>query len=93
MSCGRCFRPATSWSASAAKIENEIRGLLKTFGVMFGKKVGFARRAEEIVSGELAAAPEIKAVVEAMMESRRPIIERIRCDIDLMHRCGTHAAE
>ncbi|TIX64482.1 MAG: IS110 family transposase, partial [Mesorhizobium sp.] len=40
------------------KIENEIRGLLKTFGIMFGKKLGgFARRAEEIVSGELTAAP------------------------------------
>ncbi len=46
---------------------------------MFGKKVGgFARRAEEIVSGGLAAAPEIKAVVEAMMEARRSIIERIK---------------
>ncbi|WP_245493458.1 MULTISPECIES: transposase [unclassified Mesorhizobium] len=61
------------------KIENEIRGLLKTFGIMFGKKVGgFARRAEEIVSGELAAAPEIKAIVETMMEARRSIIERIK---------------
>ena len=61
------------------KIENEIRGLLKTFGVMFGKKVGgFARRAEEIVSGELAAAPEIKTIVEALIEARRSIIERIK---------------
>ncbi|MER9858883.1 MULTISPECIES: transposase, partial [unclassified Mesorhizobium] len=42
------------------KIENEVRGILKTFGVTFGKKVGgFARRAEEIISGELTAAPEI----------------------------------
>jgi transposase len=61
------------------KIENEIRGLLKTFGVMFGKKVGgFARRAEEIVSGELTAAPEIKTIVEALIEARRSIIERIK---------------
>lgn len=61
------------------KIENEIRGLLKTFGVMFGKKVGgFARRAEEIVSGELTAAPEIRTIVEAMIEARRSIIERIK---------------
>ncbi|WP_245489858.1 MULTISPECIES: hypothetical protein [unclassified Mesorhizobium] len=52
---------------------------MKTFGIMFGKKVGgFARRAEEIVSGELAAAPEIKAIVETMMEARRSIIERIK---------------
>ena len=61
------------------KIENEIRGLLKTFGVMFGKKVGgFARRAEEIVSGELAAAPEIKRIVEALLEARRSILDRIK---------------
>lgn len=46
---------------------------------MFGKKVGgFARRAEEIVSGELVAAPEIKAIVGAMMEARHSIIERIK---------------
>lgn len=52
---------------------------MKTFGILFGKKVGdFARRAEEIVSGELTAAPEIKAIVETMMEARRSIIELIR---------------
>jgi len=56
------------------KIENEIHGLLRTFGVMFRKKVGgFARHAEEIVSRELAAAPEIKAIVEAMLDARRSI--------------------
>ena len=61
------------------KIENEIRGLLKTFGIMFGNKVGgFARRAEEIVSGELTAAPEIGRIVEALIEARRSIIERIK---------------
>jgi transposase len=61
------------------KIENEIRGLLKTFGVMFGKKVGgFTRRAEEIVSGELTAAPEIGRIVEALIEARRSIIEQIK---------------
>lgn len=85
------------------KIENEIRGLLKTFGVMFGKKVGgFARRAEEIVSGELAAAPEIKAIVEAMLEARRSIIERIKVldskvspvfDIPWPHKRGGHRAD
>lgn len=42
------------------KLENEIRGLLKTFGVMFGKRVGgFRRRAEKIIGGELAVAPEL----------------------------------
>src|SRR4051794_41794829 len=34
------------------KIENEIRGLLRTFGILFGKTAGgFARRAQEIVAG------------------------------------------
>jgi len=61
------------------KIENEIRGLLKTFGVMFGKKVGgFTRRAEEIVAGELTAAPEIKRVVEVLLEARRSILDRLK---------------
>jgi transposase len=40
------------------RLENEIRGLLKTFGIMFGKRVGgFERRAEEIIEGELAVGP------------------------------------
>jgi transposase len=61
------------------KIENEIRGLLKTFGVMFGKKVGgFTRRAEEIVAGELVASPEIKRIVEALLEARRAILDQIK---------------
>ena len=61
------------------QIENEIRGLLKTFGIMFGKKVGgFTRRAEEIVSGKLEAAPEIRRIVEALLEARRSIIDRIK---------------
>lgn len=59
-------------------IENEIRGLLKTFGVMFGKKVGgFTRRAEEIVAGELAASPEIRQIIEVLLEARRSILGRI----------------
>lgn len=37
------------------RLENEVRGLLKTFGVMFGKRVGgFKRRAEEL---SLATSP------------------------------------
>lgn len=61
------------------KLENEIRGLLKTFGVMFGKKVGgFTRRAEEIVAGELAASPEIKRIIEVLLEARRAILDRIK---------------
>jgi transposase len=39
---------------SRVKIENEIRGLLRTFGVLFGTAVGgFARRVDEIITEEL----------------------------------------
>lgn len=41
------------------KLVSEIRVLLKTFGVMFGKRVGgFERRATQIIAGELAVAPD-----------------------------------
>jgi len=61
------------------KLENEIRGLLKTFGVMFGKRVGgFMRRAEEIISGDLALTPELLPIFEALVSARCAIRERIR---------------
>jgi transposase len=61
------------------KIENEIRGLLKTFGIMFGKKVGgFSRRADEIIAQELSVCPELKIVVETLAAARRAILERIK---------------
>jgi len=60
------------------KLENEIRGLLKSFGIMFGKRVGgFKRRAEEIIEGELALAPELVPIFEALMQARRDILARI----------------
>jgi transposase len=60
------------------RLENEIRGLLKTFGIMFGKRVGgFKRRAEEIIQRELAVAPELVPIFEALMQARRDILARI----------------
>lgn len=60
------------------KLENEIRGLLKTFGVMFGKRVGgFKRRAEEIISKELAIAPDLVPIFETLLHARRDILARI----------------
>ena len=48
-------------------IDNQIRGLLKTFGIVFGKAVGgFRKRAAEIVSGELAESPELARLMEAV---------------------------
>src|SRR5215203_3253250 len=45
------------------KLENEIRGLLRTFGVLFGKAAGgFAHRAHEIIGGELDASPPMQIV-------------------------------
>lgn len=60
------------------RLENEIRGLLKTFGIMFGKRVGgFKRRAEEIIEGELAVAPELVPIFQALIQARRDILSRI----------------
>ena len=61
------------------KLENEIRGLLRTFGVVFGKAVGgFARRADEIVEGELDASPAMRLIVDTLMKARTAIIEQIK---------------
>src|SRR5918994_6601484 len=61
------------------KLENEIRGLLRTFGVLFGKAAGgFARRAHEIVAGELDASPPMRLVVENLMQARVTILDRIK---------------
>ncbi len=60
------------------RLENETRGLLKTFGIMFGKRVGgFGRRAEEIIRGELAVAPELVPVFEVLIQARCDILARI----------------
>lgn len=59
------------------KLENKSRGLLKT-GIMFGKWVGgFKRRAEAIIEGELAVAPELVPIFEALIQARRDILARI----------------
>lgn len=64
------------------RLENQIRGLLKTFGVMFGKRVGgFARRAEEIIAGELDVAPEMKVIIETLLNARNDINEKLK-DLD-----------
>ena len=61
------------------KLENQIRGLLRTFGVLFGKAVGgFSRRAKEIVSGELDASPEMRLIIDTLLQARAAILERIK---------------
>jgi transposase len=61
------------------RLENEVRGLLKTFGILFGKRVGgFLRRAEEVIAGELAVAPELRPIFEALVAARQAVLSRIR---------------
>lgn len=60
------------------RLENEIRGLLKTFGIMFGKRVGgFMRRAEEVIAEDLKVAPELRPIFETLVSARRAILDRI----------------
>lgn len=67
---------------SRVKIENEIRGLLRTFGVLFGRSVGgFAQRVNEIIAAELDASPAIREVVIALAKARAALLERIK-DLD-----------
>jgi transposase len=61
------------------KLENEIRGLLRTFGVLFGKAVGgFKRRADELVAGELEASPSMRGLVEALLRARAAVLGEIK---------------
>ena len=60
-------------------VSDEIRGLLRTFGVLFGKTAGgFARRAQEIVAGDLDASPTMQLVIETLMQARAAILDRIK---------------
>ncbi len=61
------------------KLENEVRGLLRTFGVLFGKAVGgFSRRADELVAGELKASPPIRQLVQTLLQARAAILDQIK---------------
>ena len=58
------------------RLENEIRGPLKSFGIMFGERVGgFMRRAEEVI---VKVAPELQPIFETLVSARHAILERIR---------------
>ena len=61
------------------RLENETRGILRTFGVRFGKKVGgFTRRAAAIMAEELDALPAIRFVIAALLKTRAEILAQIR---------------
>ena len=64
---------------SRVKIENEIRGLLRTFGILFGKMVGgFGSRTDQIIAGELDASPMMRTVISSLAKARAAILERIK---------------
>lgn len=68
----------TGWCKSVhvkSAASHEARVLLAARSKRVG---GFARRAEEIIDGELDASPTIRAVVEALMRARANILEQIR---------------
>jgi transposase len=59
-------------------IANQVRGLLKTFGLVVGKPAGgFRRRAEELAVADLAASPELARLVEALLAARDEVSRRI----------------
>jgi transposase len=61
------------------KLENEIRGLLRTFGVLFGKAIGgFKRRADELVAGELVTSPAMRSLVETLLRARAAVLGEIK---------------
>jgi transposase len=59
-------------------VENQIRGVLKIFGLVVGKAPSrLAKRAAEIVGDELAAKPELSNLVQSLLAMRASIVERI----------------
>ena len=59
-------------------VENQIRGVLKTFGLIIGKAPSrLVKRAHEIVADELATKPELASLVESLLAMRASIVDRI----------------
>ena len=59
-------------------LENQIRGILKTFGLVIGKAPSrLVKRAHEIVADEPAAKPALASLVESLLAMRSSVVERI----------------
>jgi transposase len=60
------------------RLENEISGLLKAFGIIFGNRVGgFKRRADESIARDLGVVPVLVPIFRALIKARRDILARI----------------
>jgi transposase len=59
-------------------IDNQIRGLLKTFGVIVGRpEGGFRQRAKKLSTQDLAESPELGHLVETLLAAREEVAKRI----------------
>lgn len=59
-------------------LENQIRGVLKTFGLVIGKAPSrLVKRAHELVADELAEKPDFASLVESLLAMRADVVERI----------------
>jgi transposase len=64
------------------EVDNQIRGVLKTFGIVIGKAPGGLRkRAAEIAGDELAHQPELAQLVRMLLALRETLCDRI-ADLD-----------
>jgi transposase len=64
------------------EVDNQIRGLLKTFGIRIGKAPGgITKRAAAIAADELAPQPELAHLVRMLLELRATLCDQI-ADLD-----------
>lgn len=60
------------------EVDNQIRGLLKTFGILIGKVPGgLKKRAAEIASDELTTKPELAQLVWMLLALRETLCDQI----------------
>lgn len=64
--------------AMRGDLDNQIRGLLKTFGVIIGRPAGgFRQRARELSTQDLADRPDLARLVETLLATREEVAKRI----------------
>jgi transposase len=60
------------------EVDNQIRGLLRTFGILIGKAPGgLSKRAAEIAGDELAHQPELARLVRMLLALRATLCDQI----------------
>jgi transposase len=60
------------------EVDNQIRGLLKAFGILVGKAPGaLSKRAAEIAGDELANQPELAQLIRMLLALREMLCDQI----------------